>query len=160
MSESPATPRLGFLSFAEDPDLGHRGALLVLDELARPLEFHCTAHIKPNRAQAILYGPTLEPVLFGERIGQGLLRQCEEPLALLVSDSSKIEYAARELGFPCFRLPEFTETGDPQWRGLVAVGDHPPHKLAAALRALRPDFDFLEPFGRIGLAMSEARSAA
>ena len=49
----------------------------------RPLEFHCTAPIKPNRAQEILYGPTLESFLYGEQIGRTLLEQAKtEPLVV------------------------------------------------------------------------------
>ena len=33
----------------------------------------CTAPVKPNRAQQILFGPTLESYLYGEQIGQTLL---------------------------------------------------------------------------------------
>jgi len=72
-----AKPRsaLGFLTTVEDPKDGLFGGYLVLNLAGRPLEFHCTAPIKPNRAQQILYGPTLEPYLFGEQIGQTLVNK-------------------------------------------------------------------------------------
>jgi len=66
---------LGFLTTVEDPKDGLFGGYLVLNPAGRPLEFHCTAPIKPNRAQEILYGPTLEPYLFGEQIGQTLVNK-------------------------------------------------------------------------------------
>ena len=66
-------PALGFLTTVEDPKDGLFGGYLVLNLAGRPLEFLCTAPIKPNRAQQILYGPTLEPYLFGEQIGQTLV---------------------------------------------------------------------------------------
>jgi len=66
---------LGFLTTVEDPKDGLFGGYLVLNLAGRPLEFHCTAPIKPNRAQQILYGPTLEPYLFGEQIGQTLVNK-------------------------------------------------------------------------------------
>jgi hypothetical protein len=66
-------PALGFLTVLEHPQHGLMGGYLVLNPSGRPLEFHCTAPIKPNRAQQILYGPTLEPYLFGEQIGQALV---------------------------------------------------------------------------------------
>ncbi len=76
-------PALGFLTVVEHPQHGLFGGYLVLNLAGRPLEFHCTAPIKPNRAQQILYGPTLEPFLYGEQIGQTLLRQSKaEPLAV------------------------------------------------------------------------------
>lgn len=74
---------LGFLTVIEDPQHGLFGGYLVLNTSGRPLEFHCTAPIKPNRAQKILYGPTLEPYLFGEQIGQTLLAKAKvEPLVV------------------------------------------------------------------------------
>ena len=62
----------------DDPQHGLFGG--YSSQLAgRPLEFHCTAPIKPNRAQEILYGPTLEPFLYGEQIGQTLLERRRQP---------------------------------------------------------------------------------
>jgi hypothetical protein len=59
------------------------GGYLVLNIAGRPLEFHCTAPVKPNRAQQILYGPTLEPYLYGEQIGQALFSKSSlEPLVI------------------------------------------------------------------------------
>jgi len=85
MRTADAKPRsaLGFLSILEDTQHGLFGGYLVLNTAGRPLEFHCTAPIKPNRAQRILYGPTLEPFLFGEQIGLTLLRKSQcEPLVV------------------------------------------------------------------------------
>src|SRR3989304_4623640 len=74
---------LGFLTVLEYPAHGLVGGYLVLNQSGRPLEFHCTAPIKPNRAQQILYGPTLEPYLFGEQIGRALLaRAAIEPVVI------------------------------------------------------------------------------
>src|SRR4051812_23172961 len=58
---SPAA--LGFLTVVEDEQQGLVGGYLLLNPLGRPVEFHCTAPVKPNRAQQILYGPTLRPYL-------------------------------------------------------------------------------------------------
>ena len=66
---------MGFLTIVESSAQGIFGGYLLLNEAGRPLEFHCTAPVRPNRAQQILYGPTLKPYLFGEQIGQTLLSQ-------------------------------------------------------------------------------------
>lgn len=74
---------LGFLTVLEHSQHGFLGGYLVLNTAGRPLEFHCTAPIKPNRAQQILYGPTLEPYLFGEQIGHALIaKSAAEPLVI------------------------------------------------------------------------------
>ena len=65
MSSAPpkSAACLGFLTVVEHAELGLLGGYLLLNAAGRPLEFHCTAPVKPNRAQEILYGPTLRPYL-------------------------------------------------------------------------------------------------
>jgi hypothetical protein len=73
-------PTIGFLTVREYEDLGLIGGYLILNVAGRPREFHCTAPVRPNRAQAILYGPTLQPFLYGEQIGHSLVaRGSEQP---------------------------------------------------------------------------------
>ncbi len=82
-ADANGLPTLGFLTLQNHAHLGLMGGYLVLNTAGRPVEFHCTAPIKPNRAQQILYGPTLEPFLYGEQIGQALLGKSQRaPLAI------------------------------------------------------------------------------
>jgi len=83
------------MTVLEHPQHGLFGGYLLLNPAGRPLEFHCTAPIKPNRAQQILYGPTLQPFLYGEQIGRTLLEKSavqpyfvctDRPAALAVRD--------------------------------------------------------------------------
>jgi hypothetical protein len=67
--------RLGFLTAIELPDRGYVGGLLVTNQFGRPLEFQCTAPLKPNRTQEILYGPTLVPYVLGDLIGRTLIEK-------------------------------------------------------------------------------------
>jgi hypothetical protein len=67
--------RLGFLTAIEDAERGFVGGLLITNRFGRPLEFQCTAPVKPNRTQQILYGPTLKPYVLGELIGRTLLEK-------------------------------------------------------------------------------------
>jgi hypothetical protein len=97
-SDAKSKSALGFLTVIEDPEDGLFGGYLVLNLAGRPLEFHCTAPVKPNRAQQILYGPTLEPFLYGEQIGQALLAKTKlAPVAV---------YTDRE---PALAVREFTD---------------------------------------------------
>jgi hypothetical protein len=77
---------IGFLTVTRDVDQGLFGGYLVLNFLGRPLEFHCTAPVRPNRAQEILYGPTLDPYLVGERIGQVLLEKSKAAPRIVLTD--------------------------------------------------------------------------
>jgi hypothetical protein len=92
---SYSKPVLGFLTVIENPQYGLFGGYLILNMAGRPLEFHCTAPIKPNRAQEILYGPTLESFLYGEQIGQTLIGQ-GTTTPLLVCTDRQPALAARE----------------------------------------------------------------
>jgi len=67
--------RLGFLTAVEDAERGFVGGLLITNRFGRPLEFQCTAPVKPNRTQEILYGPTLKPYVLCELIGRTLLEK-------------------------------------------------------------------------------------
>jgi hypothetical protein len=67
--------RLGFLTAIEVPERGYVGGLLVTNQFGRPLEFQCTAPLKPNRTQEILYGPTLVPYLLSDLIGRTLIEK-------------------------------------------------------------------------------------
>lgn len=88
MAHSKAKPRLavGFLTVVEHEPHGLFGGYLVLNETGRPLEFHCTAPVKPNRAQQILYGRTLIPFLYGEQIGQTLVSAAKTKVLAVCTD--------------------------------------------------------------------------
>jgi hypothetical protein len=81
--ELKSQPALGFFTVLEHDEQGLVGGYLILNTSGRPLEFHCTAPVKANRAQQILFGPTLDSYLYGEQIGQTLLAKGSiEPLAI------------------------------------------------------------------------------
>lgn len=84
--DSPSQTALGFLTILEHEQHGLVGGYLILNSAGRPLEFHCTAPVKANRAQQILFGPTLESYLYGEQIGQTLLAKCSLDLLAVCTD--------------------------------------------------------------------------
>jgi hypothetical protein len=80
-SSARSLPTVGFLTVCEQADHSVVGGYLVLNAAGRPLEFHCTVPVRPNRAQEILYGSTLKPYLYGEQIGRTLVsKAASEPL--------------------------------------------------------------------------------
>jgi hypothetical protein len=85
-SQFNSLPAIGFLSVVEIPDRGLVGGYLVVTSGARPIEFHCTTPVRANRAQEILYGPTLGPYLYGEQIGQTLLARPRSQPILALTD--------------------------------------------------------------------------
>ncbi len=95
-----AKPALGFLTVVDHPQYGLFGGYLVLNLAGRPLEFHCTAPIKPNRAQEILYGRTLEAFIYGEQIGQTLINQSAAPPLLVCTDRAPALAAREHISMP------------------------------------------------------------
>jgi hypothetical protein len=150
-------PALGFLTVVEEPRDGLFGGYLVLNLAGRPLEFHCTAPIKPNRAQQILYGPTLEPYLFGEQIGQTLISKGRIEPQLVCTDREPALAVREFVGMPVVLVltPEDTPpdtrdqppadraAGEPPPGGTWRLD--PPHGAPGSLIAFR--------FGRNRLAV-------
>jgi hypothetical protein len=82
----------GYLSILESPEHGYFGGYLLLSALGRPLEFHCTAPVRPSRAQEILYGPTLRSYLIGEQISGTLLGAAKLIPRLILTDQREVTF--------------------------------------------------------------------
>ena len=175
-ADAKPKPALGFLTVVDHPDQGLFGGYLVLNLAGRPMEFHCTAPIRPNRAQQILYGPTLESYLFGEQIGQTLVAKsklepsvlctdCEPalavrefvnvPVALVLSANGAENSEPAEDSLSGSRWVTFRVGRNRLAIPALASGDQ--EKIADRLTACADWFDLAEPFGRIREAIEEAR---
>ena len=80
---------LGFLTVI-DQFPGLTGGYLVLNRAGRPLEFHCTVPLSPDRIQQILYGEALQPFLCGERIAQTLIQRSKLPVLSILTDHAAV----------------------------------------------------------------------
>ncbi len=179
MAQEAQIPALGFLTVVDDPEHGLFGGYLVLNLIGRPLEFHCTTPLKANRAQQILYGPTLEPYLYGEQIAQTLIRKGAVKPRAVFTDQAAVLAARQHVDIPLvLALDHQGGAGSAESHARLRVD--PPQTalkrfnwgqqslavevLQAAdeqqvldrLRDVGEDFDFLEPFGRIREAIAEA----
>lgn len=166
-SRTPAA--LGFLTVTEHAELGLFGGYLVLNSAGRPLEFHCTSPVKPNRAQEILYGPTLRPYLFGEQIGQTLISKAKNEVALVCTDLAAC-LAARELiERPMLLIQAADQTAEYELGTRFSLGKNEvataakfaaDEELARGVHAMLGDsVDLLEPFARIREALEEAQKS-
>lgn len=159
---------LGFLTVMNDPARGLFGGYLILNPAGRPVEFHCTAPVKPNRAQQILYGPTLEPFLYGEQIAKTLIEKSKFLPRAICVDQPSILCVRPLVEVPVLYVKE-TQASAPAaeheftWRHhLLTAAANQPGDVAAmreSLAELLIDFDLLEPFERIREAISEAQKA-
>jgi hypothetical protein len=170
-----AKPTLGFLTAVNHPEHGLFGGYLILNLHGRPLEFHCTLPIKPNRAQEILYGPTLEAFLYGEQIAQTLLGEGKHQPLVALTDRQPMLAAAEFTRIPlALVLPPADEEPSgvalPGGLSQVEVGRNrlgvrakspdEARRIVERLADLDGSFDLAEPFERIVAAIEEARKAA
>ena len=153
-----------FMTVLEDPAAGMVGGLLVVNGRGRPVEFHCTASIAPSRAEEILFGPTLRPHFYCERIGSALIGRLSAAPSLLVIHQVE-----------CWPIAEDTESNvvlvdpqaaaDPQGgnasnRAAIACLDRIAPATRDEVQALLDELvryiDLAEPFERVKLAIREA----
>jgi hypothetical protein len=171
-SRSTTTPPcLGFLTVIENADLGFLGGYLLLNAAGRPLEFHCTAPIRPNRTQEILYGPTLRPFLYGEQIGQTLLAKSKLTPLVICTDSEPV-LATREFSdIPVVMILDSTANSSHSGihgqfqlatnRVIAATGYSADEQaIRSAWPPLADHLNLLEPFDRIREALDEAQKSA
>jgi hypothetical protein len=81
---------LGFLTVIDQAPGGLTGGYLVLNKTGRPLEFHCTMPLLPDKIQQILYGDTLQPFLYGERIAQTLVQRSKLPVLSVLTNHAAV----------------------------------------------------------------------
>ena len=81
---------LGFLTVIEQTPSSWTGGYLVLNGAGRPLEFHCTMPLMPDKIQQILYGDTLQPFLYGERIAQTLIQRSKLPILSILTNFAAV----------------------------------------------------------------------
>jgi hypothetical protein len=126
-SSPPAA--IGFLTVVKHEPHGWFGGYLLLNLVGRPLEFHCTAPVKPNRAQEILYGHTLEPYLFGEQIGHTLISKAQNTASVVLTDVAPALAVRDHISQPVALVlpddppPRETLTGDPNRQDTVGPND-------------------------------------
>jgi hypothetical protein len=165
----PATPAFGFLSIIEQPELGLLGGYLLLNATARPLEFHCTAPVKPNRAQEILYGATLRPYLCSEQIGQALVGKAKTDVLLVFTDDAAAVGVREFTSAPVVVVRTHVDQSLVASHLSVTLGEYHAgldHRHSsdqpAVLRIWKEhghSLDLVEPFGRIREALEEAQKS-
>jgi hypothetical protein len=156
--------RLGFLTAIELADNGYVGGLLVTNHFGRPLEFQCTAPVRANRTQEILYGPTLAPFLLGELIGGTLVEKAEVRPDLILTDREPILELRPAIELPVALVAQASSAEEITHGGvrlgrqqLRFHGAHDEDQEAAGRVAGRvpADADLSEPFERVREALRE-----
>jgi hypothetical protein len=81
---------LAFLTVVDITDVGTCGGMLVLNQLGRPVEFHCSAPVQPNRTQQVLFGPTLKSFIYCDQVGSALLDQVKKKPDIVLVDQVEL----------------------------------------------------------------------
>lgn len=159
--------RLGFLATMEIPEQGFVGGLLVTTRHGRPLEFQCTAPVKPNRTQQILYGATLGPFLMGELIGRTLLEKVGVKPHLVLTEQQEVLELRNVVTCPiaCIeelpaKAPDAAESPatvklGKQWIRFHSAHDEDPAAVQAHFKEIPGEADLREPFERVREALLE-----
>jgi hypothetical protein len=161
-----SSAKIGFLTVVEHADHGFFGGYLVLNAAGRPLEFHCTAPVRPNRAQEILFGPTLAEYLEGDLIAATLLGRAKTPPLSVCTDRLAVLSIRPTVNYPVLLcLADGAET--PADLVMLSLGANRAAAnledrriVAAKYAAILTGLDLLEPFSRIREALEEARNSA
>lgn len=176
-SARKVTKNIGFLTVRHHEMHGFFGGYLIVNELARPLEFHCTLPILPTRAQQILYGNTLNEFVCGEQIARALVTKAKTIPDALLADSLAV-LTLRHMHSVPIGFIDALQAGDSglnrpasgrtEYRRFKALG-HPMAVLpeyesdcgffSNLFAQGKPPLDLLEPFGRIEEALQEAHPA-
>src|SRR4051794_10676188 len=159
----------GYLTAVETAEFGYFGGYLVISQLGRPLEFHCTAPIQPSRAQRILYGPTLASYLLGEQICGALSGVAKLTPELILTDCEVALHARNRFAVPMALVTaiERAELVGQQVAGVFMIGlnqfrlpdgyEGEQHSIEEAVTLLAQRVELTEPFGRIREAIDEAQ---
>jgi len=160
--------RLGFLTAIEVPERGFVGGLLVTNHFGRPLEFQCTAPLKPNRAQEILYGPTLVPYVLGDLIGRTLIEIVGVKPHLVLTERNDLLPMRELVSIPVACFDEQPASGESQGAaepspcrlGRQILRFHAAHAedqsvVQKGAASVPQDADLREPFERVREALNE-----
>ncbi len=143
------------MTVLESAEHGFLGGYLVLNHHGRPLEFHCTAPVRPNRAQEILYGTTLKPYLFGDQIGQTLWSQSKKVPHIIYTDLVEVLQVRQFIPHPVVLIVD-------QNKSTMNHSRMPAHSRVdtAHTNNRAPHVDHLQSFcsGEYALAIPEAYS--
>ncbi len=166
---------LGFISVRQHAEHGYFGGYLIVNHMARPLEFHCTMPVKPTKAQSLLYGPTMDDFVCGEQIAKALITKAKLTPDLVITDTPPVLSASLVTDVPILCLTQDDQIDSGTLRRpvvtVVPLQQFQEHKLrfsrnsqadkvqsiaAEVLKQLSERFDVTEPFSRIVEALFEA----
>lgn len=168
------TATYGFISVREFDGAGYCGGLLIVSHLGRPLEFHCSTPVVPNRAQQILYGQTYPTYLLCEQIGMALIEKAKVMPNLFLAYQPELLALNTMIATPVVALGVKADEPVPYQAEMITFDDqklwyHPrtqrnqepfEQTIISLLERFTKTLTFDEPFERIEKAIEEAQAVA
>ena len=149
---------IGFYGMHFLESIGYCAGFLVLSRSGRPVEFHCTMPVQPNRSQEILFGNSLVPHLLCEHIGPPLIKRAKTAVQAIIVQQADALGLAKNISSPVVVVQSLNEYEDGDVRFQVMSGEV---SEATELDAsCLPNLDWGEPFQRISTAIEEAHAVA
>ncbi len=159
---------LAYIDFLETKK-GYKAGVLVTDETTKPLEFRVTTNVKIDELQKILYGESLENILYKERFAVELINSLQEDFDILLTKEKSLLSLREEIGKPIL----FIQKHDPfkamdryshkvvnladKFPALVVTITPEDSKLlvpiSRKLQEIYKNFNIMEPFNRIQKAI-------
>ena len=163
----------GFLDVHFSEHLGFAGGLLLVNQEARPLEFHCTTPVPLNRTEKILYGATYKSHVCCDLIGATLIEKSSTAPELLLVEQPELMELAGRIASPILLLAEscYCDSGlhDVQYPEMLIDGVEVQvltkdieqfEFVRAACERFTSSVSLDEPFERIRSAIREAHQSA
>ena len=169
-NNSPQAATYGFITVVELNGIGHCGGLLIVSQIGRPIEFHCTAPVTSNRAQEIMYGKTYNGFLVADQIGMALVDKAKNQPTMFVTDCVDMLPITELIDAPLiFAQPsEEKEPFDGQGLTTFQINEQSVYcinassghvdALRTSLQAFTKMLPIDEPFERICRAIEEAHT--
>jgi len=146
---------IAFLDVFElDDNTAFRGGCLVTDLDTRPVEFRCTAAIRPTDLQRMLYGKKLMDYVCNELVGLPIIKAMQSKPSLVLVRVPELLRMRSNISMPIL-LIETSPEGDIQ-RISPAPGFREEAEAAKTVLKNFSKEEIVEPFARVRNAVEEA----
>ena len=85
----------GFISTVETESGGVAGGLLILDRAGRPVEFHCSLPVIPDKFQQILYGNCLRSTVINDQVVPALVGKTKLAVDIWLTNQPELQTFAK-----------------------------------------------------------------
>jgi hypothetical protein len=146
---------IAFLDVLElDENTAFRGGCLVTDQETKPVEFRCTAAIRPTELQRVLYGKKLLEYVCNDLVGLPIIKALQSKPSLVLVRLPELLKLRPEIAVPILWI-ETSPEGDIQRISPFAGYREEAEGAKSVLKNFSKE-EIIEPFTRVQNAVEEA----